>query len=218
MSISNPIPTIGYGRISTSKQGINRQHENLVKFTHTKGYKLTKFFSDTISGKSMTIDRNGYQQMLKYASKNGINTIFFSEISRVGRRVSDVITTIESLVEEHGFTLYVQHPNEIVFKADQNGSIDILQKSMLMMLSLGSEMELHYQSARRLEGIEIAKREHRYKGRIKGSSYSVEQLLTRHKDIVGLVEHSTLPDTRIAKTVGKGLSTVKRVKKVMSLS
>jgi len=204
---------IGYGRTSTSRQGNSeRQHENLIKFASSRGYELDRFFSDTITGKSKTTTRSGYKQMLKYAIKNRITTIFFSEISRVGRRVSDVITTIETLVEEHGFTLYVQHPNELVFKADENGNIDILQKSMLMMLSLGAEMELHYQSVRRLEGIEIAKRENRYKGRIKGSIYSVEQLLARHSDIVSLVKHSTLADTKIAQTVGKGLSTVKRVK------
>lgn len=211
---NNLLSAVAYGRISTSRQCTQRQEENLIKFAASRGYHIERFFSDTITGKSMTIERSGYQQMLKFASKLGISVIFSSEISRIGRRVSDVISTIESLVEDHGFTLYVQHPNELVFKADEKGNIDILQKSMLMMLSLGSELEIFYQANRRLEGIEIAKRENRYKGRVKGSSYSNEQLLARHKDIVNLLEHSTLPDTQIASTVGKGLSTVKRVKKV----
>lgn len=206
---------IGYSRVSSKGQDHIRQEENLKKFAGANGFRLSEFFCDTITGKSMTSERSGYKKMLAYANKNDTKTIFFSEISRIGRRVSDVITTIEKLVEENGFTLYIQHPSQMVFKRDENGKIDILQKSMLMMLSLGAETELHYQSARRLEGIEIAKRKGKYKGRVSGSTYSNEQLLTKHSDIVNLINHSTLPDTQIAATVKKGLSTVKRIKKVL---
>jgi DNA invertase Pin-like site-specific DNA recombinase len=151
--------------------------------------------------------------MLAFAEKNSIKKIYASELSRISRRVSNLTVTIEYLVEEYGMTIIIQHPSTMVFKPEENGKLDIIQKSMLMMLGLGAEMELHYQQARRLEGIAIAKNEGRYRGRIKGSKYSKEQLLSRHNDIVNLLEHSSLPDTKIREITGKGLSTVKRVKK-----
>lgn len=86
---------------------------------------------------------------------------------------------------------------------------------MLMMLGLGDEMELHYQQSRRIEGIAEAKKKNKYRGRIKGSSYSSLKIIERHSDIVNLLNHSELADTQIAEIVKKGLSTVKRVKKAM---
>lgn len=217
MNTKNETLAVAYGRISTDNQQIARQVENLKKFAFQENFEIVKFFTDSISGKTLTTGRGGFNKMLKYLIRENIKIIFVSEISRIGRRVSDVVNAIETLVEQYGITLYVQHPVKMVFASDKNGGIDIIQKSMLTMLGLGAEMELHYQQSRRFEGIEIAKRNGKYKGRIKGSKYSIEQLLSRHRDIVGLLKHSTLPDTQIAKTVGKGLSTVKRVKKIITL-
>ena len=65
------------------------------------------------------------------------------------------------------------------------------------------------------KGIQKAKRDGKYKGRKKGTSYSNEQMLERHGDIVELLSNSNLPHTKIAKNVGKGLSTVKRVRDIL---
>lgn len=207
-----------YGRISTMQQSVLRQQVNLEEFAKSKGCKIERFFSDAITGKTHTLERDGYRKMVKYCQEKNINTIFVSEISRISRRVSHTIATIESLVEEHGITVHIQHPSSLTFSPDKHGRIDILQKSMLMMLGLGAEMELTYQQSRRLEGIAEAKKKNVYKGRVRGSTYSNDQLLAKHPDIVNLLTHSTLPDTQVADVVKKGLSTVKRVKKAMNTS
>lgn len=209
------ISAVSYGRISTTQQSVYRQQTNLEEFAKSKGCKIEKFFSDSITGKTHTLERDGFLKMVKYCQEKNITTIFVSEISRISRRVSHTIATIESLVEEHGITVHVQHPSSLTFSPDQHGRIDILQKSMLMMLGLGAEMELTYQQSRRLEGIAEAKKKNVYKGRVKGSSYSNMQLIAKHSDIVNLVNHSELADTKIALIVKKGLSTIKRVRKAM---
>lgn len=205
-----------YSRVSTSKQSDVRQFDHVSKFVKSRGQEVVKIFSDSISGKTLTTERDGFRKMMRYIDQKNIKTIYCSELSRIGRRVSDCIHTIETLVEEMGCTVIFQHPSELIFKPDANGKLDILQKSMLMMLSLGAEMELQYSQARRLEGIELAKKKGVYKGRIKGSAYSNDQLLNKHRDIVKLIERSNLPDTQIADTLNKGLSTVKRVKKLIA--
>lgn len=212
------ISAVAYGRVSTTEQTVHRQKVNLEELAKSKGYKLERFFSDSITGKIHTLEREGYLKMIKYCQEKGITTIFVSEISRISRRVSHTIATIESLVEENGITVHIQHPSALVFSPDQHGRIDILQKSMLMMLGLGAEMELTYQQSRRLEGIAEAKKKNVYKGRMKGSSYSKERLVEKHSDITNLLKHSSLPDTKIAKIVKKGLSTVKRVRKAMDIA
>ena len=208
---------VSYGRISTTFQNVDRQQINVEEFALTKGFKIEKFFCDAITGKTHTIERSGFQKMVQYCQTKNIKTIFVSEISRISRKVSHTISTIETLVEEHGMTVHIQHPSLLTFSPDKNGQIDILQKSMLMMLGLGAEMELHYQQSRRIEGIAEAKKKNKYKGRMKGSVYSADQLLSKHSDIVNLVNHSALPDTKIAEIVKKGLSTVKRVKRALNV-
>ncbi|WP_152425167.1 recombinase family protein [Nafulsella turpanensis] len=207
---------VSYGRVSTTTQNVDRQQINVEEFAFTKGYEIEKFFSDAVTGKTHTLERSGFQQMLKFCQTQNIKTLFVSEISRISRRVSHTISTVETLVEEHGMTVHIQHPSLLSFSPDKKGQIDILQKSMLMMLSLGAEMELTYQQSRRLEGIAEAKKKNKYRGRIKGSSYSKGQLIEKHPDIVNLLNHSALPDTKIAEIVKKGLSTVKRVKKAVN--
>lgn len=210
-----------YGRISTERknghktQNVRRQFVNLEPFAHQQGYEIAEYFADSITGKSSTTEREGFNKMIAYAKAHGIKTIFSSELSRISRRVSHLTVTIEQLVEEYGMTIIIQHPRLMVFKPDENGKLDIIAKMMLMMLGLGAEMELHYQQARRLEGIEIAKKEGRYKGRIAGSAYSKDQLFERHRDIVNLLKYSSLPDTKIQEATKKGLSTIKRVKKLL---
>ncbi|EJF09328.1 recombinase family protein [Pontibacter sp. BAB1700] len=209
------ISAVAYGRVSTNNQTVDRQKVNLEEVATAKGYRIEKFFSDSITGKTHTLEREGYQRMIRYCQGKGIKTIFVSEISRISRRVSHTIATIESIVEEHGMTVHVQHPSALVFSPDQHGRIDILQKSMLMMLGLGAEMELTYQQSRRFEGITEAKKRNKYKGRVKGTSYSNARLIEKHSDIANLLNHSALPDTKIAAIVKKGLSTVKRVKQAL---
>ena len=207
-----------YGRVSAlSKnngrgQDVKRQFINLEKFAAEQGDRIVKYFSDSITGKSLTVERAGFKKMLEYTKKNSIYT---SELSRVSRRVSDLTVTIEKLIEEHRLKIIIQHPRMMVFKPDENGKLNIISKMMLMMLGLGSEMEICYQQVRRLEGIELAKKEGRYRGRIAGSNYSDNQMLERHKDIVNLLKHSILADTKIKEVTKKGLSTVKRVKRIL---
>ena len=207
---------VSYGRVSTTQQTVDRQKINLEESAKSKGFKIERFFSDSVTGKTHTIYREGYLKMIRYCKEKNIRTIFVSEISPISRKVSHTIATIETIVEEHGITVHIQHPSFLTFSPDKSGKIDILQKSMLMMLSLGAEMELTYQQSRRMEGIAEAKKKNKYRGRIKGSSYSNSQLIERHSDIVNLLNHSELPDTKIAEIVKKGLSTVKRVKLAMS--
>ena len=68
--------------------------------------------------------------------------IVTSELSRIGRRVRDVVDTIYKLVEDHGFTVHVQHPMPLEFKRNGSGKIDPLSAMMLTVLSVGAEMEL----------------------------------------------------------------------------
>ena len=88
---------VSYGRVSTSSQNVDRQQINVEEFALDKGFKIEKFFNDAITGETHTLERSGFQKMVQYCQTKNIKTIFVSEISRISRKVSHTISTIETL-------------------------------------------------------------------------------------------------------------------------
>lgn len=82
---------VSYGRVSTTQQTVDRQKINLEESAKAKGFKIEKFFSDSVTGKTHTLDREGYQRMIRYCKEKNVRTIFVSEISRISRKVSHTI-------------------------------------------------------------------------------------------------------------------------------
>jgi len=76
-----------------------------------------------------------------------------SEISRIGRRVVDVLNFVE-LLHEKGIALYIQQFNMLTLEKGQENPI---AKMLLQMLSIGAEMENNQRKIRQHEGIQLAK-------------------------------------------------------------
>ena len=77
-----------------------------------------------------------------------------------------------------------------------------------------SEMERTTLRERQLEGIEIAKKNGTYKGRVKGTTESKDEFLTKYKEVSRLLRmNKSLRD--IASRSGASLATVQKVKKMM---
>ena len=81
------------------------------------------------------------------------NEISAAEISRLGRRVVDVLNFVE-LLHEKGIALYIQQFNMLTM---ENGKENPVAKMLLQMLSIGAEMENNQRKIRQYEGIQLAK-------------------------------------------------------------
>lgn len=137
---------IGYVRVSTVEQNEARQVEALKK------HGVERWYTEKVSGKDM--DRPELQAMLDFAREG--DTIYIHDFSRVSRSTTDLLTLVESL-RKKGVALVSDHEN---FDTSTPGG-----KLMLTVIAAINEFERTNMLERQREGIAIAKRDGKYKGR-----------------------------------------------------
>jgi DNA invertase Pin-like site-specific DNA recombinase len=77
----NPVAKIGYARVSTAEQNLDRQEDALAALN------LDRVFSDKMSGK--TADRPGLQCMLDFIREGDV--LYVEAISRLARSTKDLL-------------------------------------------------------------------------------------------------------------------------------
>jgi len=137
---------IAYVRVSTIEQNESRQREALEKF------KIDKWFVEKASGKDM--NRPKLQEMLEYVRED--DTVYVEEFSRLGRSTADLLATVQK-IEDAGAKFVSTKEN-----FDTSTPTGRLQMTMMAAIA---EFERAMILERQREGIAIAKREGKYKGR-----------------------------------------------------
>lgn len=135
----------GYARVSTKEQNSARQKEALQD-------KCEVYFEDKLSGRNMK--RPEFQKMMEQLRPG--DTVMVVSIDRLGRNLKELV--------ELSFQLKEMGVNIVAL----NQGIDTSSKMGQLFynfMALMSEMELMFIHERQREGIELAKREGRYKGR-----------------------------------------------------
>ena len=157
---------LGYVRVSTVEQNEARQVEALT------GYGIDRWYIEKISGKSM--DRPKLKEMLAYAREG--DTIYIHDWSRISRSTKDLLALVDEL-RERGIHLVSHHEG---FDTSTPGG-----RLMLTVLAAINEFERTNMLERQREGIAIAKREGRYKGRKPAAVADIAAVyhdyVTRHK-------------------------------------
>jgi len=199
-----------YTRISSDSQNDLRQISNLKRIAEEKRWEVKRVFQDTISGTIKTDKRPEFNNMLRYIQSNDIDLVMVSEVSRVGRRVLNVLNSVERL-HEMGVGLYIQQFNIITF---QDRKEDPIAKMLLQMLSIGAEMENNMRRDRQMEGIQMAKLGGKYNGRKKGAKADPGLQLEKYKDVVDLIRNSELSLRRIAQITNHSVNTVRKVRMI----
>ena len=98
--------TIIYSRVSSESQDNERQIINLKQVAQQKGWNVRRTFQEKISGTIKSGSRNEFKALLDYIEKTPVQVVMVSEVSRVARKVIDVLTFVE-LLHEKGIALYI---------------------------------------------------------------------------------------------------------------
>lgn len=137
---------VAYVRVSTVEQNEQRQIEALEK------HNIDKWYIEKVSGKNT--NRPKLKEMLEYVRED--DTVFIHDFSRLARSTKDLLEIVEQL------------NNKNVCLISNKENIDTSTptgKLMLTMIGAIAEFEMRNLLERQKEGIEIAKREGKYKGR-----------------------------------------------------
>lgn len=137
---------IAYVRVSTVEQNEARQVEALEK------HDIDKWFTEKVSGKNTK--RPQLQKMLEFVREG--DTIYIHDLSRLARSTKDLLDIVEQL-QAKGVHLVSNKEN-----IDTNTPTG---KLMLTMIGAIAEFERANLLERQREGIAIAKKQGKYKGR-----------------------------------------------------
>ena len=125
-----------YSRVSSSSQNNERQIMNLKQIAEDRGWRVKRVFQEKVSGITKADSRPEFKNMIQYLENTGIKLVLISEVSRIGRRVVNVLNNVE-MVHQKGIGFFIQQFNIITFK---DGKEDPVAKMLLQMLSIGAEM------------------------------------------------------------------------------
>lgn len=152
---------IAYVRVSTVDQNEARQQEALGK------YNIDKWFIEKASGKTMK--RPKLQEMLEYIREDDV--VYVEEFSRLGRTAVDLLSIVEK-IEDAGAKF-------VSLKENFDTSTPTGRLQLTMMAAI-AEFEREMILERQREGIAIAKKEGRYKGRNKIVISNIEEYYNRY--------------------------------------
>ena len=136
---------VAYIRVSTAEQNEARQLEALKK------YDIEKWYKEKVSGKDT--NRPQLQEMLDYVREG--DTVYIHDFSRLARSTKDLLEIIELLAAK-GVNLISNKENLDTSTATG--------KLMLTVIAAINEFERQNLLERQKEGIEIAKKEGKFKG------------------------------------------------------
>ncbi len=148
-----PLVELGYARVSTAKQDLDRQVDALQQ----AGIAPARIFLDKKSG--ATTDRPGLQAALAYA-RNG-DVIVVHTLDRLGRTVRDTLNLIHELAERGVGIRNLADP----IKVDSSDPSDPMAQLAVVLLALFGQMERTYMLERAAHARAVATTKGRRIGR-----------------------------------------------------
>ena len=194
---------VGYARVSSIDQNLERQLENL------KTFGAEKIFTEKQSGKSIE-NRPVLQEALKFVR---IGDRFVVEsIDRLGRNYDEVLNTVNYLKDKEVQLMITSLPmmNEVI----GNPLLDKFMKDLItQILAMVSEQERNEIKRRQTQGIKVAKEKGVYKGRpllYSPNAKDPQKRIIYHRVVEMLEEGKAI--SNIAKEVNITRQTVYRIK------
>lgn len=173
------IRVAAYCRVSTAEEAqvgsfeMQVQHFQSV-IDNNPNYEMVKIYSDEgISGTSVN-KRKGFQEMIEAACSGKIDLILTKSISRFGRNIVDILTTLRMLSD-------LNPPVAVSFESEGINTSDGKNKLIISILSALAELESQQKSIAIKEGIRYRMQEGLYK-------FSVKNTIGYYRDYSGRVK------------------------------
>jgi DNA invertase Pin-like site-specific DNA recombinase len=108
-----------YARVSSTgeRQSTSRQVADLTNYASLNGIEVVEVYEEHISGAKRNEERAVLTECIDYAIANRVDVVLFSELSRCGRAVWEVLDTIRTL-KDNGINAYFQKEGLSLFSAD----------------------------------------------------------------------------------------------------
>jgi DNA invertase Pin-like site-specific DNA recombinase len=178
---------LGYARVSTTKQSLERQLDALA----AAGIPAERTWADKKTG--TTVDRDGLNQLLGYARPG--DTIVVHTLDRIGRNLREVLNLVHDLAGRGIGVRSLADPLPISTAGDGMGRIAFL------LLALFAEMERTFTAERAAHARAVAEANNRHVGRPiahPGDKIEYARLLRDQGSSLGVIAAKTgIPKTSL---------------------
>ena len=129
-----------YARVSSTgdRQSTERQVIDLTDYANRNAMTICETFEEHISGAKRNEERAVLSECIEYAISNRVDVVLFSELSRCGRAIWEVLDTIRTL-KDNGINAYFQKEGLSLFQEDARENIYLAV--MVSVLSSASQIE-----------------------------------------------------------------------------
>ena len=204
-----------YARVSSTgeRQSTSRQVADLTDYANRNGLEVVEVYEEHISGAKRNEERAVLAECINYAVTNGVEVVLFSELSRCGRAVWEVLDTIRTL-KDNGINAYFQKEGLSLFGTD--GKENPYLAVMVSVLGVCAQLERENITYRLNSGRAKYVADGGKLGRKVGSVKSRERKQEEYGKVIrSLKQGKSIRDT--AAICGVSVSTVQRVKKEFAI-
>ncbi|MFL2076461.1 recombinase family protein [Marinilactibacillus psychrotolerans] len=199
---------VGYARVSTTDQNLDRQMEALERAG------AEKIFQEKMSGKSMT-ERLELQKALQFLREKDI--LIVESLDRLGRNYDDIVQMVQKLDQKEIGLIVLNLPILNQEMGDPNLQ-KLIRNMIVQLLSWTAQNEREEIKRKQQQGIEIAKRKGHYKGRpvkYSADAKNPRDRMTYHVIVNKLKQEE--PIKKIAEETGVTRDTVYRIRKEVEI-
>ena len=204
-----------YARVSSmgDRQSTSRQVADLTDYAIRNGLEVAEVYEEHISGAKRNEERAVLTECIGYAVGNNVDVVLFSELSRCGRAVWEVLDTIRTL-KDNGINAYFQKEGLSLFGADgrENPYLAVMVSVLGVCAQLERENITYRLNSGRAKYIADGGKLGRKVGSVKSKERKQEEY---GKVIRSLKAGKSIRDT--AAICGVSVSTVQRVKKEFAI-
>ena len=169
--------TLGYIRVSTDKQDLEKQRHLLLEYAQQNQLLISDFITIEISSRENTKERRIDELLARLKDSD---TLIVAELSRLGRNMLETLNIINELSENGVKLIFVRQPE--LSTTGPHG------KLLLAIYSYFSEAEREYISVRTKQGLAAAKAKGKQLGRPKGSRNRNRVLDPHRTEILGYLQ------------------------------
>jgi DNA invertase Pin-like site-specific DNA recombinase len=204
-------PAAIFVRVSKQSQDYERQIADLNATAARQGYTVVATIAEKVSGNTTNDERKGIAELLALAAGGTIRKVLVTEVSRLGRRTSDVLKVIEELTER-GVSVYAQNYNLETLTPD--GKRNPVASLLFTLLAEFSRLERETLIERIKSGLDQARRKGKTLGRPQGTTKDDAQVLNDYAHVVRRLRQG-LSLRQTAKLADVSVNTVRKVKAVI---
>jgi len=187
---------IGYIRVSKASQDTAYQRKAILEYAHKNKLVVDEFIELEMSSRKTPVQRK--LDVLLSKVKNG-GIVIVSELSRLGRSISEVISTVNLLIEDGSRFISIKEGIDIKDRHSMQSKV------MITMFSLVADLERDLISQRTKEALATKKAEGVVLGRPKGPGKSK---LEKHEEQIKEFIEKKVSMLSISKILGVSYSTL----------